>query len=294
MTSIDILLPFYGDPWLMRSAVESVLGQTSDDWRLIVVDDAYPDGSVAKWIDSLEDERIKYTRNDTNLGVNANFRRCLELAQSDYVTFLGCDDLLMPNYVACILDGIQRHHLPAMLHPRVQVIDVHGRRTTPLPDVLKAYLTPRRGRDHRLRGEGLAIGLLHGNWTYFPAIAWRRELIAYQSFQPGLETVLDLALLLDLAIDGHELVLIDTPAFRYRRHCDSASSRSALDTRRFSEERRLYKEVAPRFVSLGWHRAARAARVHATSRVHAATLFPRAIAARDRGAMRTLARHALV
>ena len=36
---IDLLLPFYGDPALMRQTVASVLAQECDDWRLVVVDD---------------------------------------------------------------------------------------------------------------------------------------------------------------------------------------------------------------------------------------------------------------
>jgi hypothetical protein len=42
----------------------------------------------------------------------------------------------------------------------------------------------------------------------------------------------------------------------------------------------------------GWHRAARIARRHTSSRLNALTLLPTAVRTRHRDGMRTLARHA--
>jgi len=39
MTTIDIMLPYYGDVALMQNAVRSVIAQSDPDWRLTVVDD---------------------------------------------------------------------------------------------------------------------------------------------------------------------------------------------------------------------------------------------------------------
>ena len=48
--SFDLMMPFYGDPALFRLAVESILGQTDPGWRLVVIDDQYPDlGQDAGW-----------------------------------------------------------------------------------------------------------------------------------------------------------------------------------------------------------------------------------------------------
>ncbi len=41
-----------------------MVGQTNPDWRLIVVDDGYPDDSIPGWFESLKDERITYMRNE--------------------------------------------------------------------------------------------------------------------------------------------------------------------------------------------------------------------------------------
>ena len=70
--TVDILFPYYGDVELMKQAVRSVIGQSNPDWRLIVVDDGYPDESIPGWFASLNDERITYMRNEKNLGANGN------------------------------------------------------------------------------------------------------------------------------------------------------------------------------------------------------------------------------
>ncbi len=41
--SIEILLPYHGDPEMFRQAVRSVLDQTVGDWRMLVLDDHYPE-----------------------------------------------------------------------------------------------------------------------------------------------------------------------------------------------------------------------------------------------------------
>jgi glycosyltransferase involved in cell wall biosynthesis len=37
--TVDVLLPYYGDVAMMKQAVESILGQSSPDWTLTVIDD---------------------------------------------------------------------------------------------------------------------------------------------------------------------------------------------------------------------------------------------------------------
>ena len=51
---------------------------------LNVVDDAYPDPAVAQWFAGLQDERVRYLRNDVNLGESMIVGRCrLRLGVAD-------------------------------------------------------------------------------------------------------------------------------------------------------------------------------------------------------------------
>ena len=290
---IDLLLPFYGDPALLHLAVTSVLDQTDPRWRLRVIDDHYPDADAAAWVAEIDDPRVTLERNPTNLGVSANFVHCLSRAEADYLAFLGCDDVLGPTYVADVLGGFDRHPGAAIVQPAVRVIDASGAPARSTTDWVKRRLSPDVVRETVLSGEPLACSLLHGNWLYFPAIAWNRNLIAQRSFRPGMETVLDLDLILSLVLDGHDVVLLENISFEYRRHARSASAVAARSTRRFEEEDLLFTRTAEACARLGWSRAARAARWHLTSRLHAALLAPSAMFHRDVPTTRRLLRHAL-
>jgi glycosyltransferase involved in cell wall biosynthesis len=290
--TLDIMLPYYGDPALMRDAVRSVLAQTDPDWRLTVVDDDTRPG-VPEWFAGLEDRRVRYFRNERNLGVTGNFRRCAELTDYPYAVLMGCDDLMRPGYVAAVRAA--RTDMPgaAMYQPGVRVIDGEGRPVRSLVDIAKRrlYSTAPAGRA-RLGGEPLAVSLMRGNWLYFPAMCWRSDLLKEISFRTDFTIVQDLALIVELLLRGEELVTDPAVCFDYRRHRASESSAQAVSGSRFEETRRLLAELAADFDALGWHRAARTARRHVSARLHALLMVPTALRHRRLDAARELTGHA--
>jgi hypothetical protein len=150
----------------------------------------------------------------------------------------------------------------------VTVVDGSSAEVRPLPDRVKALLAPRARQARLLSGDRLVAGLLTGNWLYFPAIAWRTDVLQRHGFRPGMETVLDLDLELRVLFDGGSIAWGPQRAFRYRRHGASVSSLSAVAGERFDEERALYRWAGQRAGELGWHSSAFAARLQATSRLH--------------------------
>jgi glycosyltransferase involved in cell wall biosynthesis len=269
-----VALPYYGDVELMKQAVRSVLGQRYQNWRLIVVDDNYPDPEPARWFATLDDSRIHYHRNERNLGANANYRTCLELVTARHVVVMGADDIMLPNYLQAIDDAFRAHPGASMVQVGVDVIDERGRRVLPLGDRVKAHYRPAVTERTALSGESLAVSLTRANWTYFPSLAWRTADLNAVGFREGLHVTQDLAAILDIVRAGGVLVLDPTIAFQYRRHSGSDSSVKAVDGRRFDEERILFREEAVAFAALGWRRATRAARWHVSSRLNALSQTP--------------------
>jgi glycosyltransferase involved in cell wall biosynthesis len=288
---IDILLPFYGDPQLLYAAVSSVLAQTSSDYRLVVVDDCYPDPEVAAWFERLDSPYVEYHRNPSNLGVNGNFSRVLSLARAEHVVFMGCDDLLEPGYVAAVSAALRQHPGAAVVSPGTVVIDSDGNPTEPLVDRIKRVLRPKAAGVVAISGEEALVSLMRGNWTYFPSLCWRRELVDSIGFRPEYGVVLDLGLLVDVLLAGGELLLLPGTQFRYRRHANSESSLQTVTRSRFAEERHLFERCADELDQRGLRRAARAARLHLTSRLHAAVLVPAAVRKGDFEAARALTAH---
>lgn len=287
---LEIFVPFWGDPGLLFATVDSVRAQTDPDWMVVVVDDCYPDPVVAEHFAAETDPRIRYLRNETNLGITDNYARCRDLASAELMMFLGCDDLLEPGFVDSVRASHAAYPDAAVIQVGVRVIDEHDNEVDPLGDKVKRAGRPRvRGRA-LLGGEALATSLLRANWLYWPSLVFRTERVQAYPFRDGLPIIQDLALVIDMVAAGETLVLDPTVCFSYRRHVESASSTSLLHGRRLPDERRYYAEAAIQMDAHGWGGAARTARFRWTSRLHALTLLPAAV--RDRSGLGGLLTHA--
>ena len=287
--TVDVMVPFYGDVAHLMSALKSVTEQTFQNWKMFVVDDGYPDESVPKKVESLMDSRITYIRNPSNLGANENYRKCIGLATSELVVMMGADDVMLPNYLQVVTETFIQYPHASMFHPKVEVIDQDGRVCNPLADRVKKKYSPNTKFPADFAGEELASSLIKGNWTYFPAICWRRNDLINHSFRDGLNVTQDLALLIDQICAGAHLIYVPVTAFQYRRHLASDSSVKAVDGSRFIEESRLFKDFERQFSKIGWVSAAKTARIHFSSRMNALLTIPKAIKYRNlQGAKRLL------
>lgn len=293
--TVDIMLPYYGDPSLLRTAVRSVQNQEDPDWRLTVVDDGYPDDSVPRWFEELHDERIHYRRNAENLGANGNYRRCVDLIEHDVAVLMGADDVMLPHYVSTIKQVHRTHPEAGIIQVGVELVDENGKPYRTLVDQAKQVLyAPRVEKSRLMGGEELATSLLRGNWLYFPALAWRSDALRDTGFREGLNVVQDLALVIDLLLSGEMMVVERNVCFQYRRHRGSDSSLRALSGNRFIEERDYFLQISRELEARGWHRAARVARNHVSSRLHALTVLPQAVRHGHRPGIQNLARHAFM
>jgi glycosyltransferase involved in cell wall biosynthesis len=285
------MIPFYGDPELLKETVHSLVAQDDPRWRATVLDDGYPDPAASAWVTALGDRRLTVRRSESNQGVTETYRWAIRQASADWVTILGCDDRLLPGYVGRVRH-LARQTGAAIIQPGVRVIDAHGAPATTRADEIKARLRPAPFPAVH-RGQRTVAGLLRGNWTYFPSLSWRVDRLRRVPLR-DYEVVQDLGLLVDLLVRGECIVVDDRITFEYRRHAASVSASLARDGRRFEQERGLAKELAGELRALGWTRAARAARTRVTSRAHAASLVPAACRTGDVAGAVRLARHALV
>ena len=274
---IDIALPFYGDVSYLKEAVASVSVQSDPNWQLIVVDDGYPDSTLAAWFASLNDSRISYLRNENNLGANGNFQKCLNLVTSEFCVVMGADDILESNFIEVVSKTILSYPDISIIHPGIKIVDEENKEISTRSEVIKFKIRNSLESDQILFGEVLATTLMKGNWMYFPAITWRTKEIQEIGFRPWFNVCQDLGLAMDVIMQGGKMALIDDEIFRYRRHTASDSSLKAFNGERFVDERKFFKVMSADLKSIGWKKAARAARIHWTSRLHAASLIPKCI-----------------
>lgn len=95
---VTICIPTYNGAAYIAKALESAIYQTYPDFEVVVVDDQSTDNTIEilnKYESS--DSRIRIFQNSHNLGLVANWNRCIELAKGEWIKFLFQDDLLTPD-----------------------------------------------------------------------------------------------------------------------------------------------------------------------------------------------------
>lgn len=107
----SIITPTYKRADKLARAAHSLQNQTYQDWEMIIVNDSPSDESYAHFASSINDPRIHYHVNQSNMGVNVSRNAGLEKisADSKWVIFLDDDDYLAPDALATFRDLIENH-----------------------------------------------------------------------------------------------------------------------------------------------------------------------------------------
>ncbi|MBU7008561.1 glycosyltransferase family 2 protein [Phosphitispora fastidiosa] len=98
---VTIGLPVYNGERFLRLALESLLAQDYENFELIISDNASTDTTAEICHQyRVMDKRIRYVRNDTNLGAAKNFNRVFELSVGKYFMWAAHDNLWDKTYIS--------------------------------------------------------------------------------------------------------------------------------------------------------------------------------------------------
>lgn len=98
---VTIGLPVYNGERRLPHALTSLLSFSGPSYQIVVVDNASTDRTeqIVRGLAS-RDARVRYVRNETNIGALPNFLRTLELADSPFFMWASDDDAWQSNYLA--------------------------------------------------------------------------------------------------------------------------------------------------------------------------------------------------
>jgi glycosyltransferase involved in cell wall biosynthesis len=107
---VSIGLPVYNGERYLNRAIDSILGQHFADFELIVSDNASTDrtGEICRHY-AEQDRRIRYFRNERNLGAGPNYDSCFHRARGTYFKWAAHDDCLAPDYLAMAVAALDAH-----------------------------------------------------------------------------------------------------------------------------------------------------------------------------------------
>lgn len=94
---ISIILPAYNTKEeYLRESIQSILDQTYSNFEFIILNDGSTN-NVEEIIFSYKDDRIKYVKNDINLGLIKTLNKGLEIAKGEYIARMDADDISLPQ-----------------------------------------------------------------------------------------------------------------------------------------------------------------------------------------------------
>ena len=94
---VSIIMPSYNTAEYIAESIQSVCSQSYVDWELLVVDDCSTDNTDEVIRPYLNDERIKYLKNESNSGAAVSRNLALRKAKGKWIAFLDSDDIWMPD-----------------------------------------------------------------------------------------------------------------------------------------------------------------------------------------------------
>jgi hypothetical protein len=104
---------------LLAEALQTILLQPEGvDWEVIVFDNGSSQ-PVGEHVKGLNEPRIRYERSDAFLPVTDSWNRALSFATGDYVTVLGDDDGLAPNYFQHLKRLIEQFAYPELIYSAI-------------------------------------------------------------------------------------------------------------------------------------------------------------------------------
>lgn len=94
---VSIIMPSWNTGRFIAESIQCVLHQTYENWELLIVDDCSQDNTDEVVSPYLCDKRIKYFKNDHNIGAALSRNRALTESQGEWIAFLDSDDLWLPK-----------------------------------------------------------------------------------------------------------------------------------------------------------------------------------------------------
>jgi glycosyltransferase involved in cell wall biosynthesis len=223
MPLVSVIMPSYNHAKFLPEAIESVLGQTFEDFELIIIDDGSEDGSQEIIKDySKKDNRVRAIFHAENLGISRTFNELIEKAKGDFISCIASDDLWVKDKLEKQLKIMEQDE-NLVVWTEGEIIDVDGHSTG--EKFTQLY-------DGTEKNGNIFDNLLSGNFIYGSSMMYKSENLKGIQIDENLKYLNDHKFFLDLAY-RYNFHFIPEPISKYRVHGENT---------RFSDMEGWYKD----------------------------------------------------
>src|SRR5262249_33791547 len=139
---LSIGLPVYNGEKFLAQALDSLLAQSFRDFEIVISDNASNDRTpeICRSY-ALRDPRVRYVRNQRNLGAVANFNRVFELSTAPLFKWAAHDDVHREAYLESCIRLLDGNPDVVLAHCATEFIDENGE-LFPFIQETGSYLDP--------------------------------------------------------------------------------------------------------------------------------------------------------
>ena len=132
-------LPVYNGEKFVGDAIRSILVQDHKNFELIITDNASTDSTEKICREfAASDPRVRYVRNQRNLGAGPNHNLAFELSRGKYFKWCACDDRISENFLSACLAALEKDTDAILAYGITQTIDEDGRLVPLVGRMMKA------------------------------------------------------------------------------------------------------------------------------------------------------------
>jgi glycosyltransferase involved in cell wall biosynthesis len=155
---VSVGLPVYNGEEYLAQSIDSLLGQTFEDFELIISDNASTDGTAEMCRGyAKQDSRVRYVRQAHNIGLAPNHNFVFAAARGEFFKWAAADDLYGRQLLQRCVDALDAYPDVVLAHAWEAVIDEHGTVTQALeyPLTTDSPSAPQRLRSFLFGSSGL-------------------------------------------------------------------------------------------------------------------------------------------
>jgi len=217
---ISVVMSVYNSQQYLHEAIDSILNQSFKDFEFIIIDDASTDSS-AEIIKSYTDPRIKYHKNEHNLGLTKSLNKAIKLSESPYIARMDADDISLQKRLERQYLYLINHEDIAMVGTFGTLIDENGKEK----DKISAALSP----------EEISAALVFYNQFIHSSVLYRKKVIVEAGlYNEEYKKAQDYELWLRLLSLDHKMVNLEESLVLYREHNESISVKTSQAQNDFS------------------------------------------------------------
>jgi glycosyltransferase involved in cell wall biosynthesis len=122
---LTVVMTTYNRAEYIASAVQSILNQTYQQFHFIILDNCSTD-HTEQVIKSINDSRIRYIKNEKNIGFVSNTNKAIELCETEYLSIVHDDDIFKSHFLETEMKIMEQNPLLSIVGSNRTYIDENG------------------------------------------------------------------------------------------------------------------------------------------------------------------------